>query len=302
VVLAATPTLLLDWNAPATCPDRASLLSEIQRLHEDVIPGDATGLVARATARELRGRWEVVVETRLGGAAGLRRLTADSCASAAQATAIVVSLALTHPPVAAPQPPLVGAPAPAQSPAVTTAAEPELALPATRHTKLALALAATVRSGPLPQFAPGAALSIGVWHRGVQVELTGFTPASQRVTAGRGHAQLELPVSAELGGSLPVFEGPIELDVALDVVGGWAHGYTEDIVVPRSGDTAWLAIEAGGALRFSVGGGLWARIDAHIGASVLRPRFQVDFGAGPQDIFETSVFSARGSIGIEWLF
>jgi hypothetical protein len=301
LVLLATPTLQLDWNPPAPCPDRAWLLTEIERVHGPLVAGDANGLVAHATVRELRGRWEIELATSLGDASGRRRLSADTCSAAAKAAAVVISLALTHPPAREqPVPPPVPASAPPMisAPAAPLVEEP---LPPP-STKLVLAVSATVRTGPLPQFAPGAALTAGLWRKGFQLELSVFTPVSQTVPAGRGTAQLGLPVSGEIAGSLPVFEGSVELDALVGVEGGWARGKSLNIVTPGSGDTAWLAVEGGAALRFSLGQHFWARVEARAGASVLRPRFQLDLGAGQQDLFVSQLFSGRAGVGIESVF
>lgn len=82
--------LELDWQAPAGCPDVASVKRHVQRL-----AGAAEGasLVARAVVTQTTAqRWRVSINLS-GSATGHRTLTADTCPQLARASALIIALA-----------------------------------------------------------------------------------------------------------------------------------------------------------------------------------------------------------------
>lgn len=82
--------LELDWQAPAGCPDVATVKRNVQRL-----AGAAEGasLVARAVVTQTTAqRWRVSIDLS-GSATGHRSLTADTCPQLARASALIIALA-----------------------------------------------------------------------------------------------------------------------------------------------------------------------------------------------------------------
>lgn len=86
----AQSLLDLTWDAPSSCPGRAWVLANVQRL---VTTMPTQPLRVMAVAREADGRWSVDLEMR-GAASGTRTFHAGSCTSVARATALIVALAL----------------------------------------------------------------------------------------------------------------------------------------------------------------------------------------------------------------
>jgi hypothetical protein len=299
VLLSAAPSLQLEWSAPPSCPDRDWLLAEVLRLRRDALPAESADVVVHATVHQRRGRWQIDVETRHGDTIGHRTVAGDTCKLAAQAAALVVSLALT--PRDRPLPAVKPAPLVSSEPVVSASTEPELIAPST---KLVLAVSAIARAGPLPELIPGVAVSVGFWRNGLQVEATWFTPATQyvQVPQRQARARLELPYSGELAVEYSVLERTIEVDLLADLAAGWMTARADDIAEPKGGGALWLALEGGAALRFMLAAGLWARLEGRAGASLVQPRVSIDLGAGPVQVFTTPLFTARGGLGIEYLW
>jgi hypothetical protein len=290
VVLAAVPapTLFLDWHAESPCPDAAWVTSEVRRLRgslEIAESADAALLTVRATASHEGGQWKLDVETQSHGVSGHRAVTGPTCQRAADAAAVVLSLALADGVAAAEQAAEVSQPLePAQPP---------------DHSSFGVALSFVGRAGALPSFTPGASLSLAFVRRYFRVELTAYTPAAtQRIGSGPTASDLSAPLNGELGIGIPVIRQGLQVDFAADVTAAWVNGQGVGATVVRSGSAAWAAIEGGAALRFSLWHGLGARIEGRIGAAFVRPYFTVD-GA---TIYDTHVLTGRASAGLEWLF
>jgi hypothetical protein len=82
--------LQLDWQAPASCPTRETILRDVRRL-AGANEGDL--LAARAVVTETPDqRWRVAIDLS-GSATGHRTLTADSCTQLARASALIIALA-----------------------------------------------------------------------------------------------------------------------------------------------------------------------------------------------------------------
>lgn len=121
VALAEEERFVLTWNAPVGCPTEAEVTTAV--LNSVVLsntdsnnaassdadpPSLAAGAPERATGPALiasaqvsqrspgstQATWHVLLRTQRGGARGQREIEAESCASLAQATAVVLSLAL----------------------------------------------------------------------------------------------------------------------------------------------------------------------------------------------------------------
>lgn len=101
---AQSETLVLTWSAPHGCPSESEVTSAVLRNATLKNAGNRsseapTVLVARAQVSERAGGgaqlpWYVRLYTQRGDARGQREIEAESCAALAQATAVVLSLAL----------------------------------------------------------------------------------------------------------------------------------------------------------------------------------------------------------------
>jgi len=85
----AAASLELEWRAPSGCPDRDWVLTEISRF----VTPPAKLLQARARVTRVAAGFHVDIEL-TGAAQGSRALRANSCASIARATALIVALAI----------------------------------------------------------------------------------------------------------------------------------------------------------------------------------------------------------------
>ncbi len=290
VVLAAVPapTLFLDWHAESPCPDAAWVTSEVQRLRgslELAESAEAALLTAHATASHEAGQWKIDVQTQSHGISGHRAVTGPTCQRAADAAAVVLSLALAD-----------GVAAAEQAAEVSQPLEP---VEPPDHTSFGVALSFAGRAGALPSFIPGASLSLALVRRSFRIELTAYTPAAtQRIGSGTTASDLSAPFNGEVGVCIPVIRQSVQVDFAVDVAAAWVNGQGVGASIVHSGSAAWAAIEGGAALRFPLWRGLGARIEGRIGAAFVRPYFTVD-GA---TIYDTHVLTGRASAGLEWLF
>src|SRR5580692_6268329 len=87
---AASPTeVALDWLAPPGCPAQEVIVADVRR----ILGGDTSHRVtAHAEVEQLApDRWRVRLSTDVDGVAGERSLEADSCASLADAAALILA-------------------------------------------------------------------------------------------------------------------------------------------------------------------------------------------------------------------
>lgn len=92
--LAQTSSLSLTWQAPAECPDEAFVRNEIDRLLAEGPPPAAQIEAHAVVSRIGERRWRVHIETIRDGVAGERSIEAASCRPLAEATALIVVLAI----------------------------------------------------------------------------------------------------------------------------------------------------------------------------------------------------------------
>jgi hypothetical protein len=85
----ASEAVRLTWNAPSGCPSGDAVMGEVQRMLGGTTSHHAT--VQADVAEVGPAHWSVHLATNVDGAAGERSLDADSCASLASATALIVA-------------------------------------------------------------------------------------------------------------------------------------------------------------------------------------------------------------------
>src|SRR5262245_48356488 len=92
--LAQPPSFSLTWQAPAECPDQTYVRGEVEQLLAGGEPRpvhvDARARIERANERD----WRVWLTTTRDGITGERTVESDSCRSLADATALIVALAI----------------------------------------------------------------------------------------------------------------------------------------------------------------------------------------------------------------
>lgn len=290
--------LKLTWMAPAGCPSGEDVRTATLR-------GADTGSVrgsgvleadARVEQQQANG-WKVRLRTRRGTSTGERDIEASTCNGVADATALVLALALVPPGMAPIEP---------STPAAPSAPRPEkdvVVRPAATTSSHALALGAALAgdASTLPATAVGGSLSIG-WTPGrfrLEADARRWASQSQTVTGSDAGARFTLTSVGGRGCWAALRTRSFDLSpcAGADVHVVDAQGFGAD--ANRSAAAQWTTI-AGGALgRVPVTSwlALRARVEAFVPLS--RPTFVVD-GEGP--VHRPPTVGAAASFGAELLF
>jgi hypothetical protein len=89
----AEPALVLDWTAPASCPNGEAVRAQVLRLAA-LDERFAHRLEARGTIETDGQTWRLVLTTRFENTTGERRLSASSCSALTDAAVVVMALIL----------------------------------------------------------------------------------------------------------------------------------------------------------------------------------------------------------------
>lgn len=324
--------LRLTWTAPsATCPSGEDVRSATLRNAKvaTVQPGDA--LEADARVDQLKDTsWRVRLRTRRGGNVGEREIVAASCSGVADATAVVLALALVPPgsaieapvtqqvTVAGPAPAAAAAP-PTTTTAATTATEtdrPRAPASSSASSSHALAFGASGAAdlSTLPSTAAGGSLTLA-WTPGrLRFEADARRWGSQSAAVADSSAGARFSMTtlggracfaalrtgrspgAQASGSNGLFFE------ASPCVGGDVHlvaadGYGAD--TNYSASAQWTTIDGGALLRlgFTSWLALRSRIDAF--TPLTRPTFVVE---NTGMVYRPPTLGASASFGVEVLF
>jgi len=322
--------LALSWSAPAGCPSGEQVKARALEGTAKASKVDALAADAKVES-SAADRWHVTLTTKRGGVTSdARRLEARSCAALADATAVILAMAMIPPgasneptaaaaatapasagasasdPAAAPE----AAPATAAATAPETAAEPAAApapatdpdsvsssLPSSPHA-LALGGGLTSDASTLPSAAVGGA-AFFAWTPGrARVEAAASFFASQSKTTGisSAGAALSLFVIGARGCYAIVKTSAIELSpcggVDFSFVGASGFGAAANY----DASARWASATAGLLVRVPVTSyfAVRAQVDGNVPFS--RPTFVVD---GEGDVHRPSALGARGGIGLE---
>ncbi len=296
----ATP-LVLSWSAPAGCPPARAVEAEVLAIL-GAAPHPGPELLATVVVVESGdGRYEAMLGTRRGGAAGERHLTGEDCAELAHAAALVLALMLTPGSEPATRAPV---PAPAQAPTPGPSTEPPPApsappAPASGWPALARGTV-VVGAGALPGTAVGGGLHLGVAHGtgSVELRLEAWLPKTvTSVEQPRMGADLWMLTAAPAlclrgrpGG------GVVRLDgcAALETTHLRARGF--GMSNPGRAVASWgaLVAEAGVALRLS--GRVGLRGAAEVSRPLVRPRFAIE---NVGELHRPACFGVGGGLAVE---
>ncbi|MCC6335633.1 MAG: hypothetical protein IT380_16780 [Myxococcales bacterium] len=311
VVQAAAPSLSLDWRGSPDCPPRAAFLEEVRGQRGSVLETEAGSADVQAvvTLERVAAGWVARVQTHTKGGVGLRVLDADSCAHAVEAAAVVVALALADPlaPVSdvaaaglsAPDAGSADALAPASSDAALSA---DGGVGARAEWVFTVGLAGGVVAGPLPSPAPGAWASAALRRGPWRLELSFATPFG--ATAGDSPSAT---VTARLTGRLAAcFEFPLgrwAVGPCAGVSASWVSASGQSgLALPSTGDAVWLSAGGGGLGRVRLVSSLWLRLDADVGAALVRPRVVATVSGQEEVLWEAPALSLGARLGAEWHF
>ncbi len=275
--------LSLTWDAPAGCPTRDEVIAAVERLRPHAFQRPATHpVVAEGRVSPDGARWSLSLTTRAADGAGTRALTADTCAEAADAAAVVLALAIDPTSRRAPPSP------------------PEPAAPAARPDdgpRFVTRVHGALDLGTLPAPAPGLGASAGFVWRWLRVELGATWFPSQRAPGAGG-------VSSDVGlvsGELRACATPLRIGrVAAGACAGLAGGamYAEGVGFDRNRDglTPWWSSLAGLIVRVALTRALTVTALAEAGVTLGDPRFVAGDGAV---LHRPSRVTARGTAGVE---
>lgn len=282
--------LVVDWQAPSTCPDAehvrgrvVSLLSAPAR--SAAIPHPTT-FRAQVTPTTTGFRLEVATTSAL--AAETKIVDAERCEMIAEALALIVAYAvdpassslrpLASPPAEQPSPE-----APSPQPSERTSSSPNAvgrtsnASNASSST-LPVALGPRVATGagvlPMPAFAVGGAIALGDRPRW---EIEGrYWPARQAELAtdmGPGAVRVSL-LSARFSACLP-WSGDGRFSACAGAEIGRMRGEGTGVTTPDLGDSWWAAPSAGVVARLPVAQHFDVRLRLDVGVPLFRPSFTI---------------------------
>jgi hypothetical protein len=303
---AQTPARVqLVWNAPAGCPSAESVLADVHRL---VGEQPAHGVVARADVLQVAPEhWSVHLSTDVDGTAGERSLDANSCASLATATALILAWTIDPQRALAARVPRPDAAGPS-SPEVQPQAAVLPGLPRSgAHLQVVVAVSAAGNVGMLPGAGLGGQVAVGVLVGPLRLEVAGEDWLVQKINgsgplANQGARVHWLDVAAR-----GCFRGRLgsrfELDPCLGGGLAWASssGVGED--TPYTPGATWGVAVADVLASWRVAGPLALRASVGMAVPFARPNFVVANGAvQPPSIDKAAPVQGTGTLGLEVRF
>jgi hypothetical protein len=292
----------LEWLAPEGCGDRARVLAEIERLLGHALSGvDGPRLKARATvSKGERASWDLHLTTSLSEAVSARDVHGDSCAEIADATALIIALAIE--PAAVARAP-TGEPSKAPSPSPEPALAAPIAVPS-KASRLELRgftrLFGVLDSSSLPAFSLGGGLAGGALIGAFRVEAYGAYFGPRRAFVGTKGAGGDVTLTA--GGlrfGYALLRGSLELgpDVGVEVGAMSATGF--GVKSPGANQGLWLAPEIGALGAYAIAA--WLRVTLGLEGlfPVTRDRFVL---TGVGLVHQLAPATARAALGVEVRF
>jgi hypothetical protein len=301
---AAAEPIALSWSAPPGCPSRDAVLREIARSPRVLSAAHALVSARARVSLDDRGRWNAELEVSAGVAHNTRMLEAESCEAIAQATALIVELAVeretpNESPVASGTPPPEAPKLPASAAAPRSSASWQLAAGAS----------ATLDVGTLPAPAPGIEGAVGTAMTNGRMRLrlllggTLLAEQASRITAADGSAGGRFAMLGAWGRVCGAFVlgrfdiGPC-VGVEIDRVSGVAVG----AATPVAGARAWGAAFASALGSWMVvrGFALLLRVDGVV--PFARPMFVLQGSGGDIVVHRPDPIALRGTLGFEVRF
>jgi hypothetical protein len=305
----SAPDLVFEWNAPPGCPDAAAVTADVRR----TLGGDPSRrAIARAVVTEVAdNRWSVRLVTDVGGSRGERSFEAESCASLASATALI--LAWTIDPVrasAGPQRPLpsgaevqaapVRAAAAVVVPSTASSATSRAWQPRALRVQGLVAISGAFDLGTLPQVGEGAELTAGALLGPLRLEAAGTAWRNQDATSGAEGTHLHM-FSGLLRGCLRIEpRKAIELGPCLggELTYVSSQGFNE--TQSFASTTTWSALRADALFVWAFAPPFAVRIAAGGAGALATPSFVVDEPGGKTVLLQQPArWVWRASFGLE---
>jgi hypothetical protein len=293
----------LDWQAPAGCPSSDEVVSALRRLMPPASRAPTGQPSVRIeVVREDEVLWRVALTWTDGTAVRRRSFTAENCRSAADASALVIALALQTAPALAGEHDSAPTKKPVAAKPDDDGARDRPPSIAPRSHNWAAGVSVVGNFGDLPSPRPGIALSLRMdleprWRSvHVATSLAIFTPGSTESGSAGGRFWLatvstEVCVEPAIGrahvGGCAVIEG-----AGLDAHGS---GQTES-TTSRVGEWLLLGLRGAGEIPIASGWSVRAELGPSVGVS--RPTFQAGGGGSSQSTFIFRPGLIVGRIGL----
>jgi hypothetical protein len=300
--------LELTWDVPEGCPDSGAVVRRVEQIL--LGPAHATTLViANAKVRSVAtGRFELTLTMRTGDVEQTRTLDAPSCAALAEASAVVIALAIdpSHDTSETPAPaePPREAPTTPSLPAAVTPPTPPVMVPIARppsRLAVGIGLAAVIESGTLPSLAGGLDLAAALRAQGWRLGIHGTLWLPQHPifdeASGAG-ASFDMVQLGAFGGYLwPA--GAFAFGPCAEVAVSFVRVEGFDIRDSHSSWTSWPSVIAGARAEARITGhfGLFARADLLF--PLDRPTFTLVTAGAAVQLHEPALPAPRFSLGTE---
>jgi hypothetical protein len=313
----------LEWTGTEDCAQRSAVLSRLEYLLGGP-PEASPPIEARARVeRRKSDNWRLRLAIRQGADRRERVLEAQTCGALAEATALIVALAIS-PESERVQEALASSPEqdggigveldPPSEPRTpqerrTPAPVMRRSLPPDRATHpapstgspLRVRVASGIDTGLLPAVAFGAAAGAVLALDGWRFELVGtywFERRARRDDAPEKGADIAA-ITGTLTTCALLLRAPIAAGPCAGVEGGGLFGSGFGVTEPESGVAPWLAATAGGVVAFPLLAEADLAIRADLVAAPARARFVLD-NVGP--VHRPSAISARLGAGLDVRF
>jgi hypothetical protein len=313
-LLAPSPTIAVQWEAPAVCPSADEVRAMVEQLSSaDVVEAREATVTAQAVIREQDGRFLATLTVDSPEGRQRRELDADDCALLGRATAVVVSVALDPVAVAAnmpePEPEPTPAPEP-EPPASKPEARPEPTSwpvvvspppPVRPRWPFEYGLRAAFGVGGLilPAVGVGFALAPYVGLPFLHVRVSGqYWPPRTRTIDGVRDATAAIQLAAAGVRVCPILRTgrwrfPLCIGSDVGAVIGRARGDLVDSRGPVSSAWGAFILQPGVEVSITPRFGVWAAFEGAI--SYNRPTFHLDnVGA----VYQAGRFGPRALLGI----
>lgn len=287
---AGTPTIALEWDAPAGCPTRELIEERIARV---VGEGMGARQTVHAHARVVggeNGSFRADVELMAAGQRTSRQVEGDSCVAVADAVVLIVALAV--------EPQAASLPAPAPAPAPLVAEEPLTPPRSTPAPLVFVGIAARLDVTSLPAPAFGGELVLGLRRGRFEVAVDGSLVAPAQATIATNPAQGADIRLAELGarGCYAIADGTLQVGPCAGLHARWLSAQGFGTARPREASALFGVSSFGllGRANLSTSVALRASVDAMVPLS--RPVFEID---GGQSVYRVPAIALRIALGAE---
>jgi hypothetical protein len=306
----AAALVALEWVAPDGCPDGAYVESQVRRFVADANVAGGPYLRARAEVlQEESGLWRVELRTTGSQGSGARSVSAESCRALADATALILALALDPEHAVANGSTRSSASQASTQPATGDAATgPKSALiPASTSpfpVRLAAGASAVLDVGTLPKAAPGVTARLAAVPRAfsaLRLEIGASLFLDEATTSPPARSGTFSLRAFDAGGCIVTPTRSLEWGACAGAEVAWlaATGLHES--VPSHGEAAWPVLRARATVAYSWSSACAIRAEVGGGVDLSRPEF-VSAGAGQGLIYQPARYTARGALGFEVRF